>query len=121
MHLTCTVLFVSDMARMIAFYRDGLGLHYRAERSSETWAEFDAGGVTLGLHSIPSEIAQRVEISTPPEARSDTPIKLVFGAPDLEAARAHLIAHGAVMFEVTTWGTCDGLDPEGNVFQIARV
>lgn len=80
--------------------------------------EFEAGGVSLSLHAIPAQFAETIELATPAEAREGTPIKLVFEADDLAAARAHLIAHGAVMFEPRAWGGCDGLDPEGNVFQI---
>jgi hypothetical protein len=45
----------------------------------------------------------------------------VFEVADLSQARAHLIAHGAVMFEPRRRGACDGLDPEGNVFQIVEM
>jgi len=57
-------------------------------------------------------------IETPPKAREETPIKLVFESEDVTAARVHLISHGAIMFEPRPSGGCDGLDPEGNVFQI---
>ncbi len=45
----------------------------------------------------------------------------LFEVPDIEAARVHLINHGAVMSEPSAWGSCDGADPEGNVFQIVRM
>jgi catechol 2,3-dioxygenase-like lactoylglutathione lyase family enzyme len=115
------MIFAKDLDRMTAFYRDGIGLRFIAERSNESWAEFEAGGAGLALHAIPAQIAESIEISVPPKARTTTPIKLVFEAADLEAARAHLTAHGAVMSEPSTWGSCDGLDPEGNVFQIVKV
>ena len=120
MNLNCSIIFAKNMERMTAFYRDGIGLRFRPDRSNEMWAEFDAGGLTFALHAIPEEIAQGIEITVPPTARSQTPMKLVFGAPDLDAARAHLVGHGAVMFEPKPWGGCDGLDPEGKVFQIVK-
>ena len=55
-----------------------------------------------------------------PRAREDTPIKLVFAVADVDAERSRLVRQGVKMFPANTWGTCDGLDPEGNVFQIAR-
>ncbi|MGQ0649344.1 MAG: hypothetical protein ACT4P7_17465 [Gemmatimonadaceae bacterium] len=82
-------------------------------------SKFDAGGVVPALHVIPAHIAERIEIADPPEARERTPIKLVFEVPDIDGARVHLSRHGAVMREPSAWGTCDGTDPEGNVFQIA--
>lgn len=121
MQLRLPMIFAKDMARMTAFYRDGIGLDLVEDRSNEWWTEFQAGPALLALHKIPSEIAEGIEISSPPRARSNTPIKLIFETADLEASRAHLIEHGAVMFEPQPWGACDGLDPEGNVFQIMKV
>ena len=42
------IIFVSDMARSIAFYRDVLGLSIRSE--SPEWTEFKTPGSTLALH-----------------------------------------------------------------------
>jgi lactoylglutathione lyase len=42
------IIFVSDMDRSIAFYRDVLGLPVRFE--SAKWTEFDTPGCTLALH-----------------------------------------------------------------------
>ena len=102
---------------MTAFYRNALGLLFLAAESAEGWAVFDAGGLKLALHAIPPAIAANIEIADPPDARGETPIKLFFKCDDLDTARAHLLSHGAVMFE-PKYGRCDGLDPEGNVFSI---
>jgi len=114
------MIFAKDMQRMTAFYRNGLGLRELPERAQPGWVEFDAGGALLALHEIPEHIAKDIRIDVPPEGRSETPIKVVFETDDLDAARAHLAKHGAVMREPWSWGACDGLDPEGNVFQIVR-
>jgi predicted enzyme related to lactoylglutathione lyase len=116
MELRRTIIFVKDMRRMTAFYRDGVGLRLQSETNGD-WVEFEAGGA-LALHAIPAGIAQGIVIADPPRARSETPIKLVFQTADVEAAREHLKAHGAVMSEPRSSGACDGVDPEGNVFQI---
>ena len=118
MKLQRAILFAKDMKRMTAFYRDALGLRPLPEKSSEGWVEFEAGGAGLALHAIPDQIAQGIEILNPPRAREETPIKLVFQVDDLEAARAHLTAQGATMFKPRARSSCDGVDPEGNVFQI---
>ena len=120
MKLRHAMLFVSDLPRMLAFYRDGLGLRARPDRAAPGWEELDAGGASLALHQIPPHIAATVTIASPPAAREDTPIKLIFEVDDLDAARATLVAHGAIMKEPYAWGACDGIDPEGNVFQIAK-
>ena len=117
MKLHCSMIFAKDMARMTAFYRDGLGLRWLAEKSSEGWAEFDAGGTSLALHAIPKPIADEIEISDPPRERGDTPLKLIFAAEDVERARAHLECHGAVMYPISKWGSCDGLDPRAIAFR----
>ena len=120
MKLGLAMIFAKDMGRMTAFYREALALPFLADESSEGWAVFDAGGARLALHAIPAAIAQGIAITEPPRARAEGAIKLVFHAADLEAARARLVAHGAVMFDPRVSGSCDGLDPEGNVFQIQR-
>ena len=120
MELGSTLIFAKDLARMTAFYRDGLGLRLLPERCKEGWVELDAGAALVVLHAIPEEIAQGIRIDNPPKRRETTPIKLIFRTPDLAQARAHLLEHGAVMFEPRAWGGCDGMDPEGNVFQIVQ-
>ncbi len=46
--LSHTIIFVTDMARSVAFYRDVLGLPVRFE--SPKWTEFETPGTTLALH-----------------------------------------------------------------------
>jgi len=112
MRLARAVVFVKDVARMTAFYRDGLGLAVLFNEGD--WVELDG----VALHTIPDAIAAGIVIDDPPQPREETAIKLAFAAEDLAAARAHLIAAGAQMGEIKAWGACDGVDPEGNVFQI---
>lgn len=42
------VVYVSDMQRSVAFYRDILGLPLKF--SSPGWSEFDTGSIALALH-----------------------------------------------------------------------
>src|SRR6185295_15465044 len=93
------MIFAKDMTRMTAFYRDALGLTVVPDKASAEWVELDAGGARVALHLIPEKYAKDIQITTPPKARSENPIKI------------------AVMFDPHAFG-CDGLDPEGNVFQI---
>lgn len=112
------ILYVVDLPRLTAFYRDGLGLPVDQAASAPSWVVLDAGGAALALHAIPPAIAAGIAIAQPPVPREDTPIKLGFEVADLTAARARLEAHGATMQAPTAWGTCDGVDPEGNVLQL---
>jgi lactoylglutathione lyase len=47
--LTYAIVFVSDMARAVAFYRDVIGLPLKFE--SPAWTEFATDGATLALHA----------------------------------------------------------------------
>jgi len=47
--LSYAIVFVSDMGKSVAFYRDVIGLTLRFE--SPGWTEFDTGGATLALHA----------------------------------------------------------------------
>lgn len=49
MRLSYAIVFVSDMARAVSFYRDIVGLPLRFE--SPSWTEFESGGATLALHA----------------------------------------------------------------------
>jgi catechol 2,3-dioxygenase-like lactoylglutathione lyase family enzyme len=123
MKLGQVMVFAKDMERMRVFYRDGLGLVPVDEEDPARWLRFDAGGCFFALHGLPREIADRVTIADPPVERSDVAVKMTFHVDDVDAARARLNAHGARMRESRCFGDmvfCDGIDPEGNVFQIAN-
>jgi len=48
MRISYAIVFVSDMARAVKFYRDVVGLPLRFE--SPSWTEFATDGATLALH-----------------------------------------------------------------------
>jgi catechol 2,3-dioxygenase-like lactoylglutathione lyase family enzyme len=77
MELRIAMIFVKDLDRMTAFYRDGLGLRVLPEKTREGWVELAAGNCSLALHAIPPEIAGRIEISDPPRQRSETPMAVM--------------------------------------------
>ncbi len=49
MRVSYAIVFVSDMTRSVAFYRDVLGLPLRFQ--SPGWTEFATEGATLALHA----------------------------------------------------------------------
>ena len=60
MRINYVIVFVADMKRSVAFYRDVLGLPLRFE--TPDWTEFSTGEATLALHAIgdlPSEAPER--------------------------------------------------------------
>jgi predicted enzyme related to lactoylglutathione lyase len=118
MKLQLAMVFAKDIARMTAFYQEGLGLTVVPEKSSEGCVVFDAEGALFALHAIPAAIARDIEITDPPQERTDTPIKLVFQTADMEGVCARLVNLGAKLFPPRSSGSRDGIDPEGNVFQL---
>lgn len=115
MRMAQTIVFVDDVARMQAFYQRTLGLPVISAEPG--WVQLDAGGVIFALHAIQGAPKR----PDPPPERVHAPIKLCFHADDVDATRAALVAAGVRMREVHRHdgvAFCDGIDPEGNVFQI---
>ena len=117
MRLSGVMLYVKDLPRMAAFYEETLGLRPISETRMENWVEFDAGGSSFALHAIPAEIANHIEISTPPRPREKNPVKLTFEVADVASERERLQSLGVPVVE-RPWGAYDGIDPEGNIFGI---
>ena len=124
MRLGCAMLYVKDLPRMKEFYSEMLGSSPINKEWMDSWAEFDAGGVRFALHAIPAEIAQGIEISSPPKPREGNPVKLIFRVEDVRAEQARLESLGIQTLN-RPWQnpaeSCEGIDPEGNIFQISSV
>lgn len=116
MRLLRALIYVSDLERMTAFYRDTLGLKPITETRMDSYVEFDAGAATFALHAIP--IGQRCELSSPPRPRENNPVKLSFEVENLASERKRLESLGVTVLQ-RPWGACDGIDPEGNIFGIS--
>lgn len=96
------MLFTKAMPRMVAFYRDVLGLHLCKDEKG--WKEFDANGCIIALHNGTSEVGRR-------------PPKISFWAEDIEAARIELIGRDTTLSKILGDGLatrCEGKDPDGN-------
>jgi catechol 2,3-dioxygenase-like lactoylglutathione lyase family enzyme len=117
MRLSSAMLFVKDLATMTRFYQGVLGLEPIAETRLDDYVEFGDRGARFALHAIPFEIAQGIEIPSPPPPRERSPVKLCFEVEDVERERTRLEASG-VPFISRPWGACEAVDPEGNIFQL---
>ena len=102
---------------MREFYSKILGAKPINDKRTDSWAEFDAGSARFALHAIPADIASQIDISSPPQARAQDPVKLVFEVADVEAELTRLASLGITTVQ-RPWGSWDGIDPEGNVFGI---
>jgi hypothetical protein len=78
----------------------------------------------LSIIQIPKQVASQIEISTPPQARTRTPIKLAFFVPSIDQAlEATRALGGRVKDDAKRWefrghALQDAVDPEGNVYQL---
>lgn len=83
------IVFVSDMTRSIAFYRDALGLPLKFE--SPSWTEFATDGTTLALHQ--AEVPSLGVMKRPLPAGSCHP---GFQVDDIDAFHQRLLAKGVL-------------------------
>lgn len=118
------ILFAKDMNAMLAFYEGILGLErLSSPEDSEDFVSLNAGGIQISLHKIPQRYARNIEITEPPIPREEVPMKVAFRVANVDEIRAKLESHGVEMRKVQKGGTvcfCDGIDPEGNIFQISN-
>jgi lactoylglutathione lyase len=113
------ILYVADLGRAIAFYRDALGLAFRFERSG--YAEFDAGPTKFGLF----ERARLPELVGAVPEPGGPAGEVLFLVEDVDAEAERLRAAGV---EILTgpvdrpWGhrTVHLLDPDGHVVELAQ-
>lgn len=116
--LSRLILFVDDIEKMSAFYREVLGLDV-LPGGTDGFVCFSAGASQVCLHSLPAEY--RSDGGDYPK-REDTYVKFVFYSADVEADRQYLLGRGVRMNETVRYDEielCDGADPEGNIFQIS--
>jgi lactoylglutathione lyase len=97
------VIYVNDMARSVAFYRDLLGLPLKF--TTPGWSEFRTGGTTLALHRHMGGSASQ----TGPAAGSAS---LVFALDDLQGTYEELKAAGA------NFSLAPTAQPSGQTFAI---
>jgi catechol 2,3-dioxygenase-like lactoylglutathione lyase family enzyme len=119
MRLDHAMLFVKDLERMTAFYRDVMGLRPVEATRMDDWVEFEGGAIHFALHAIPEHIAKDIDVPDPPRPREQSSCKLTFTVDDLAAAEARLVAHGVSLLH-RPWGAWDAVDPEGNVLGIRQ-
>jgi predicted enzyme related to lactoylglutathione lyase len=113
------VIFADDIERLATFYSAVAGLA-RAD-AGKGHVVVAGNGFELTLHAMP----RGVPLSGPPyPARQDTCLKLCLPVKDLAASRQAAGANGGSLrpktaeWEARGFRACDGVDPEGNVFQL---
>ena len=94
MRLNYAIVYVSDMAKSVAFYRDSLGLPLGFE--TPEWTEFRTEGASLALHK-----------ADPAPAVAETPVHAGqchpgIAVPDLDAFHEHAVANGVHCLQLPT-------------------
>jgi predicted enzyme related to lactoylglutathione lyase len=112
------MLFVKDLDRMTAFYRDVVGMQPVEDTRLDNWVEFKGDGVQFSLHAIPESLAAGIHIDSPPRARDRSSAKLTFAVQDVEATLKKIEQSGLPLLR-RPWGATEAVDPEGNVFAVS--
>ena len=118
---TGAILYAKDITRVSAFYASVSGLEITDSKQEHVVLESPV--FQLAVVSVPQEIADEIQIASPPVRREDTPIKLIFFVPSLKSARSLAAQFGGELddagheWRLGDYLVCDGHDPEGNVVQ----
>ncbi len=108
MNLARIIFFTDRIDEMTAFYRRHFGLELVTDEPE--WKELDAGGCRIALHA-----------GSKGKPNSRTP-KIAFKCDDVPAKREQLVDSGVAMGKL--WAGkisfSDGVDPDGNAFQISN-
>jgi lactoylglutathione lyase len=111
MRVSYAIVFVGDMKRSVAFYRDVIGLPLKFE--SPGWTEFATDGATLALHAAESPAAGHDDPRHLPAGRCRPGLSV----PDLDAFHKRMLDHGVPCLEEprTVFGAriAQYLDPDG--------
>jgi lactoylglutathione lyase len=114
------ILFVADLERSLAFYRDVIGLQLRLR--GDGYLEFASGAARFGLYD-----RERLEELTgqAPDAPRGPGGEVVFLVPDVDAEAARLRVAGATILKGPLdrpWGhrTLHVEDPDGFVVELAQ-
>ena len=119
------VIYAKDYRALAEFYEHVAGLTQR--EVEQDYVLLEAPSFQLVILQIPDRIAADIAIQAPPRKRENTPIKLFLNVSSIENARQTAKLFGGDMNGAEKeWRfhgikRCDGIDREGNVFQVQEV
>jgi len=120
-NLDTIIFYVQSVEKLTAFYVAIFGFEVIEEFES-SWALLSAGPCKIGLHQIGEGYLNKNKGSF----KFENNVKIVFEIDqDIHALKTYLMDQGVEMREVKTFEAydywlCDGVDPEGNVFQLKQ-
>jgi lactoylglutathione lyase len=119
MRVSYAIVFVSDMPRAVAFYRDVLRLPLRFE--SPDWTEFNTDGATLALHASDGAGSPAAPIPAHTSAGICRP---GLSVPDLDVFHRRMCDHGVFCVQPPsdTFGMrlAQYRDPDGLVISVSE-
>jgi predicted enzyme related to lactoylglutathione lyase len=119
------VIYAKDYRALAGFYERVAGFAQR--EADEEYVLLEAPSFQLVVLQIPTHIAASIKLESPPRKRENTPIKLFLTVASIEDARRTARQLGGDMNDAEKeWSfhglkRCDGVDPEGNVFQVQEM
>lgn len=118
MRIQYLIVFVRDMRRSIAFYRDVLGLPLKFE--SPEWTEFATDGATLALHRSEDPDTGPDDLERVPAARSRPGLQVA----DLDAFHRRMLEKNVRCFQppADLFGAriAQYVDPDGLGFSVSE-
>lgn len=125
LHIDHLVLRVSDVARMIAFYRDVLGCSVEKVQAHLGLHQLRAGASLIDLVEVAGLLGKAGGRAPGAEGRNLDHLCLRIEPFDEAALRAHLARHGVAVGDVGSRYGAEGdgpslylADPEGNVVEL---
>ena len=119
------VLRVTDLERMLGFYRDVLGCSIERARPEIGLTQMRAGRSMIDLVAVDSELGRRGGAAPGREGRNMDHLCLRIESFDRDGLARHLAAHGIAVGEVKTRYGAEGdgpslylTDPEGNTVEL---
>lgn len=116
------VVFVSDVPRVSAFYRELASMQVLVEDDSHSVLAID--GFQLTVHALRGEPGVKASARGEVSVREDSYFKLCLPVRSIASARAVAERHGGAIkgpeaeWEARGFVACDGHDPEGNVIKV---
>ena len=112
-----SIIFVSEMDRSVAFYRDVIGIPLKFE--SPGWTEFITEGATLALHKGDAPASDRAAQNSEQAGQC----RAGFQVPNLDEFHRRMIEHDVPCAQepTETFGVKIGqyVDPDGMVFSVS--
>ena len=122
MRVSYAIVFVSDMKRSVAFYRDVVGLPLKFD--SPEWSEFSTDGATFALHRAEDSNGRGGPAGAGPSQVEAGTCRPGLSVPDLDAFHERMIEHEVICTQQPKdlFGSkmAQYLDPDGLAISVSE-